>query len=224
MQECRLTVTPGQSMINGKNEVPHDNQGSGLSSFPFAIGSEDKSPEKPGLDEKILPTTESQTPIGPSLSQALTLASEEVALLDDSVVVEMRLKKATNNAILADSSLDKQETGENEVNVFDAVSQSDGDSEGEEDLLDKSAIIPDPEINIRFDDPFIDESRWSLTQRLDFCSKKLKHLRARMTAVRRSNIAELKRLAVKLDYYLKEDITLVDLNGMIENMNFEDCD
>ncbi len=75
MQGRRLTVTPVQSMINGKSEVPHDNQGLGLSPFPLAIGSEDQSPEKPGLDEKILPTTESQTPIGPSLSQALTLAS-----------------------------------------------------------------------------------------------------------------------------------------------------
>ena len=46
--------------------------------------------------------------------------------------------------------------------------ESDQGSEMEE-ILDQSVVIPEPEINLRFDDPFTDKMMWNLKNMIEIC-------------------------------------------------------
>lgn len=95
--------------------------------------------------------------------------SKDKKLVDDSIELDVLLKKEEAGSILTSLDVGKLITKENVVEneIFDTLRAK--VELVKDDLLDQSVIIPEPELNIRFDDPFVDKRQWKLGKILKIC-------------------------------------------------------
>lgn len=59
---------------------------------------------------------------------------------------------------------------------------------------------------------------------MQFIENKQAFVNNRLTALKRSLLSQLKRVMVKLDFYLANEVNLQDLNLVLENIDFEVLD
>lgn len=103
------------------------------------------------------------------MAHVMDEVSKDLKLKDDSVEIEILSKMYEAEHVMHTLEFGKLFTKQTiiEEDYFDIL-QAGLDNEGEE-ILDQSFCIPSPEINIRFNDPFTDKSKWTLPKMISIC-------------------------------------------------------
>ena len=114
------------------------------------------------------------TPSGENFSQAnLSTILEEVSkdqkLKDDSIDLKVKTRIADAESLFSKLDFEKLKAKVSivEKDYFDVL-RTELDQQDEE-ILDQSALIPEPEINLRFSDPLTDKRMWNLEKIIDIC-------------------------------------------------------
>ena len=96
--------------------------------------------------------------------------SRDTKMKDDSVEIEIKNKMHSVDHCLMDFDFGEFITKQNVVedDYFDALRVNLKEKE-EENILDKSAIFPESELNLKFDNPFTDRNKFSLQKVLEIC-------------------------------------------------------
>lgn len=104
------------------------------------------------------------------LSHVMDEVSRDLKLRDDSVEIEVQNKIAEAENLFTAFDIGKLVTKKTvmEEDFFDIL-RTELDNKDTEDLLDQSFKIPEPEINLRFNDPFTDHNRFTLAKVVSVC-------------------------------------------------------
>lgn len=121
------------------------------------------------IGKKSDPSDETEDSLlGNELMKALELVSKDERLKDDSLEIEKQKKQEQSGNLLnklkyqkLNSILKEKENDEVDLSwIFEDFRIEDESK----DLLERSFIIPEAEINLRFDDPFTARSYWSVQE------------------------------------------------------------
>ena len=120
------------------------------------------------------------------LKHIMKLASLEARVADDSIENELVDKRIDNvyfalqktrkllggitfnigNIILKPSMIERTEEGLNEIDVEEKRIQEEAENSSDDEMMEKSIIFQRPEINIRFNSKFTDDSKYTTKQQL----------------------------------------------------------
>lgn len=103
------------------------------------------------------------------MAHVMDEVSRDLKLKDDSIEIEILSKLYEAEKVMTTLEFGKLLTKQSiiEEDYFDVLRT--GINNDVEEILDRSFCIPEPEINLRFDDEFTDKTKWQLTKIIKIC-------------------------------------------------------